>query len=147
MDILQVLKQEHKEVASMLKKLEKTTGRAKKSREQLFSKLNHSLTLHADFEEKFFYPQLKRSAKAKDLVLEAYEEHHVVKFLLSELENLSVIDETWQAKLTVLKENVSHHVKEEEKGLFPKAKTLLGSSKLKALAAQYQEFKEKSNGS
>ena len=145
MEILQVLKQEHKEVAKMLKELLQTTDRAKKTREQIFFKLNHSLTIHANFEEKFFYPELKQSAQTKGMILEAYEEHHILKILLDELQNLSVTDETWSAKLKVLKENVSHHVKEEEKELFPKAKTLLDTSRLKALAQQYQAFKEKSD--
>ena len=144
MNILQMLKEEHKEVAHILEQLDDTTDRAIKTREATFAKLYKALSLHADFEEQFFYPQVKESKEVKDIVLEAYEEHHVVKTLLSELNELAVNDETWHAKLKVLKENVTHHVKEEEDELFPKVKQLVEPTLLEDLAEKYTHFKANS---
>ena len=69
-------------------------------------------------EEEVLYPALKAHPKAKELTLEAYEEHHVVDLVLEELENTPVTDEQWGAKFTVAKENIEHHIEEEEGEMF-----------------------------
>ena len=78
---------------------------------------------HASIEEMVFYPEIRtRLTDDLDMVLEALEEHHVVKWVLSELERMSSTDERYTAKVTVLIESVRHHVKEEERDLFPKVR-------------------------
>ena len=83
------------------------------------------LQVHAGIEEQIFYPAYREASgtkKGEDLTLEAYEEHRVADRLISELRALPNTDETWGAKLKVLKENLEHHIKEEETELFPKVK-------------------------
>src|SRR5918994_1319529 len=105
MDVFQILKEDHKKVSGIFAKLEETTENAVKTREELFTRLKTELDIHAHVEETQFYPVIKR---------EGFEEHHVIKTLLKELEAGDVGSEQWTAKLKVLKENVEHHVEEEE---------------------------------
>jgi iron-sulfur cluster repair protein YtfE (RIC family) len=143
-NILDLLKKDHEKVAKMLEKLADTTENAIKTREEIFAKLAAELSSHEKFEEEVFYPQIKNkteNAETEDLVDEAYQEHHVVDVLLAEMKSLSVDQETWTAKLTVLKENIEHHVDEEENALFPKAKKILNSEELQEMGAQYVQAK------
>lgn len=95
------------------------------------------LTTHAFIEETIFYPAARREVPdTTDHVLESVEEHHVVVWLLSELQNLSPADETFDAKVTVLIENVRHHVEEEEKEWFPLVRKALGRKRLVELGEQ-----------
>lgn len=76
------------------------------------------------------------------MVLEAYEEHYEVKIMLKELDKLALDDERWKARLTVIKENIEHHIKEEENDLFPKIKKLIPAENLEEMAEQLKKFKE-----
>ena len=92
-------------------------------------------------EEEIFYPELKAHPKAKDIVLEAYEEHHVVDLLMGELELLDVQDETWGAKAQVMKENVEHHMEEEEGDMFRKARQVFDTAELEDLGTRMEARK------
>jgi hemerythrin superfamily protein len=94
------------------------------------------LTMHTDIEETIFYPAVRAldTEKAKDMVLEAYEEHHVVKLILKELPKVDPKADTFKAKMTVLKELIAHHVEEEEKEMFPMAERQLGPERSHELA-------------
>ena len=94
------------------------------------------LTLHTMLEETIFYPAVKGidTEEAKDMVLEAYEEHHVVKLLLKEIPKVDPRADSFEAKMTVLKELVEHHVQEEEHEMFPMAERRLGPERSRALA-------------
>ena len=142
MDVYRLLKEDHKKVMSLFNELEDTTERALKTREHLFVNLKMELTLHAEAEEKFFYPRVEEPKATHELTLEAYEEHKVVKTLLAELEADAKNTEEWAAKLKVLKENVEHHVKEEEGELFPKAQIILTDADAEEIAADIEAFKE-----
>ena len=88
-----------------------------------------ALSKHAAIEEQVFYPEVRRAVSSLgDEVLEALEEHHVVKWTLSELEGMTPEDERFQAKVTVLMENVRHHVREEERDLFPQVRKAMSCS-------------------
>lgn len=139
MNIITLLKADHKEVAALLKKLLKS-GPAK-TKESIFSKIYEALTIHAEFEEKTFYPAVKKTAKTKDLILESYVEHDLIKILLSDIRDMSIKDEFWKAKVTVLEEIIKHHVKEEEQDLFVKAKRILDKEQLTIMAEEYLNFK------
>jgi DNA phosphorothioation-dependent restriction protein DptG len=141
MNVFDLLKADHKLVADILEKLEKTTERAVKTRQELFEKLNQELGAHAYAEEKVLYPAVKEIDGARDLGFEAVEEHHVVKILLEELAAMPPDSEVWTAKLAVLKENVSHHVKEEEQELFPKARKAMSREEAEELGARIEEEK------
>jgi hypothetical protein len=94
------------------------------------------LTMHTKIEETIFYPAVRGldTEEAKDMVLEAYEEHHVVKMILKELPKVDPKADNFEAKMTVLKELVEHHVDEEEKEMFPMAERKLGPERSRELA-------------
>jgi hypothetical protein len=133
MDALTLLKQDHDTVKGMLLKLDETTERAEVTRTEGLEKLKQELTVHEAIEEEILYPALIEFAKTKDITLEAYEEHHVVDTIMAELEQTPVDDETWAAKLTVMKENLEHHIEEEEDDMFKKARQVMDEAELEDL--------------
>ena len=141
MDAIAMLKTDHDKVKGLLTELETTTERGVKTRAELFSTIKGELTVHEIIEEEIFYPALKSHPKAKDIVLEAYEEHHVVDLLMSELEELDVSDETWGAKAIVMKENIEHHIEEEEGDMFKQARQVFDRQELEDLGARMAERK------
>lgn len=143
MNAIDLLKEDHEKVTELFEKLEPTTERAVKKREELFEKLRNELEIHAQIEEEIFYPALKESDETRDIVLESYEEHKIVKQLLEEMDTLGKESEEWTAKLTVLKENVEHHVEEEEGEMFKSARKVLSKEQLEDLGAQMEAQKEK----
>ncbi|MEO8438470.1 MAG: hemerythrin domain-containing protein [Chloroflexota bacterium] len=130
MDAIALLKEDHDKVKKLLAELETTTERGVKTRSELFATIKGELTVHEIIEEEIFYPELKAHPKAKDIVLEGYEEHHVVDVLMSELESLDVSDERWGAKAVVMKENIEHHVEEEEGEMFRTARQVFDRAEL-----------------
>ncbi len=143
MDAFELLKSDHKKVTGILEKIDATTERALKTREELFTQLKSELDVHAEIEETIFYPVLKEAEESRDITLEAFEEHRLVKQLLSELDTEAKDDETWTAKFTVLKENIEHHVEEEEGELFKKARKVLSQEEIEELGARMEEAKSK----
>ncbi|MCC6272946.1 MAG: hemerythrin domain-containing protein [Deltaproteobacteria bacterium] len=127
MNPYQLLKEDHKKVKNLFKEYERAGEKAYKTKLQIAREVFHELDVHAAVEEEVFYPEVKAKADAegRKLVAEGYEEHHVVKQLISELQQLKPEDERFDAKFKVLKENVEHHIEEEEKELFPEAKEAL----------------------
>jgi hypothetical protein len=142
MNAFELLKKDHKKVSDLFKQLEETTERAVKTREELFGKLKQELDIHARIEETIFYPAIKEAKETHEITLEAIEEHKVVKQLLSELESLSVSEEEWTAKLKVLKENVEHHVEEEEGEMFKDAQKVLSREQIEELGARLESAKQ-----
>jgi len=130
---IELLLDDHKKVKKLLDELDQTTERGVKTREELFTRIKSELTVHEIIEEEIFYPALKQHPKAEDIVLEGYEEHHVVDVLMGELTSLPYDDETWGAKFTVMKENVEHHVEEEEGDMFVKARQVFDRDELNEL--------------
>jgi len=141
MDAITLLKDDHDKVKRLLSELESTTERGVKTREELYATIKGELTIHETIEEEIFYPALKEHPKAKDLVLEAYEEHHVVDTVMAELESTDVSDETWGAKAKVMKENVEHHIEEEEREMFKQARQVFDREELEELGARMEERK------
>jgi hypothetical protein len=141
-DALKLLKQDHDKVKKLLEEGESTTERAVKTREELFAKIKGELKVHEAIEEEVLYPALKEHAETKDIVLEAYEEHHVVDVILGELERTPVDDETWAAKFTVMKENLEHHIEEEEDEMFKQARQVMDESELGELGDRMASRKE-----
>ena len=141
MDVFALLKADHERVAEMLETIEKTTERAAKGREDTFARLKAELDLHAMIEEEVFYPSLEEAEETRDITLEAYEEHRLVKQLLTELEQEPKNTEEWTAKFTVLKENVEHHVEEEEGEMFKKARQALSKEEIDELTKRVEQAK------
>ena len=140
-NIISLLTADHKEVASMFATLEKSTARSARTRREIFAKLDAALSAHADFEEEQIYPLLEVDKKNRPVAFEAVEEHNQLKRLLVELRELDAADERWMAKLTVLIEDVRHHVKEEEGTLFPRLRAIADSDELVRLGQAYEETK------
>ena len=141
MDALGLLKKDHDAIKKMLGDLEDTTERAVKTREEGFGRLRHSLIVHEQMEEAILYPALKQHAEAKDIVLEAYEEHDVVDKVLGDLEATPFDDESWHAKLKVMSENLHHHIEEEEREMFEQARQIFDREVLEQLGQQMQQIK------
>ena len=142
MDAIALLKADHDKVKKLLNELETTTERGVKTRAELFSTIKGELTLHEIVEEEIFYPVLKAHPKAKDIVLEGYEEHHVVDTVMGEMLDLPVSDETWTAKFSVMKENLEHHIEEEEGEMFKQAKQVFDEDELAQLGEDMEARKE-----
>jgi len=142
MDALTLLKEDHDRVRKILDEGESTTERAEKTRTELFTRLKTELEIHERIEEEIFYPALKEHPRAKELALEGYEEHHVVDQILAELEQTPVTDETWAAKFKVAKENLEHHIEEEEGEMFKAARGAFSRDELENLGRRMAELKQ-----
>jgi hemerythrin superfamily protein len=131
MDAIAMLKDDHRAVEALFKRFEKAGDRAFARKRSLVDKMVEELSRHAAIEEQLFYPTTRATVPGiDDVVLESIEEHHIVKWVLSELENMDPREEAFEAKVTVLIENVRHHVKEEEGDYFPKVRGTLGRKAL-----------------
>jgi hemerythrin superfamily protein len=131
MDAISMLKDDHRTVEALFKRFEKAGDRAFALKRKLVDKMVEELSRHAAVEEQLFYPETRATVPGiDDIVLESIEEHHIVKWVLSELEHMDPRDEAFEAKVTVLIENVRHHVKEEEGDYFPKVRGALGRKAL-----------------
>lgn len=141
MDALKLLQEDHDKVKKILEDLDSTTERGVKTREELFERLRTELDAHELIEEEILYPALKEHPKTRELALEAYEEHHVVDLVMAEIQDVPYDDERWGAKLTVAKENVEHHIEEEEKEMFDQARQVFSEDELVELGERMQARK------
>ena len=139
-----MLKTDHATVKKMFEKEGTLTNKDSEKKASLFNQIAAALEVHAAIEEEIFYPAVKkaRSEHVKDEVREAYEEHKQIKGLLAQVSSITPADETYDMKIKVLKEDVEHHVKEEEGEMFPDAKRFLGESRLVELGAQLEARKQ-----
>ena len=134
MDAITLLKDDHKTVESLFKRFEKAGEGALVEKRAIVDKIIEELSIHAAVEEQLFYPVTRATVPdTEDVALESLEEHHIVKWVLSELEGMQPEDERFDAKVTVLIENVRHHVEEEEGEYFPKVRDELGRNALSDL--------------
>ena len=143
-DAIQLLETDHRRMEDLLKKGEETTTRGVKTRTELLNTLTRELNAHEHIEETVLYPALRSHPVAKDIVLEGYEEHHVADLIVKELHGLARDHEQWGAKFKVLKENIEHHIEEEEDNMFPKARGIFSREELLQLgtlmAGKKKEF-------
>jgi hemerythrin-like domain-containing protein len=129
----ELLREQHREVEHLFARALGTANA--RTRRSAVNEIRRKLENHTAIEEAVFYPAVKLlGERGRDMALEAYEEHHVVKLLLRELPRLEPRSESFQAKMTVLKELVEHHVEEEENEMFPMAERELGSERSRQLA-------------
>ena len=142
MDALDLLEDDHKKVKKLLEELDSTTERGVKTREELFARIKTEMLVHESLEEELLYPALKEHPKSKEVALEGYEEHHVVNEIMGELEETPVDDEKWGAKASVMKENVEHHIEEEENEMFKKARQIFDKEDLEKLGERMEARKK-----
>lgn len=140
MDAVDLLKQDHQEVKKLLREYEDAGGDDEKRR--IARQVIADLMVHERIEEDLFYPAYRKAAdqQGKELVAESKEEHHVVDLIIDELQEVDVGAEDFDAKFKVLKENVEHHIQEEEEKMFPQARRLLGE-RLAELGDEMRELK------
>jgi hemerythrin superfamily protein len=140
MDAFELLKNDHAKVSSIFDKLEPATDAA--TRQQLFAQLKQELDIHAHIEETILYPALKQASETRDITEEAYEEHQEVKDLLAELQATPADSEEWGDMILELRENVEHHVEEEEGEMFTKAREVLSEQQLNEIGARMSAEKQ-----
>jgi hemerythrin-like domain-containing protein len=138
---IELLEADHRRMEDLLKQGEETTARSVKGRTELLNTITTELNVHELIEEKILYPALKSHPEAKDIVLEGYQEHHVADLIVKELHGLARSDERWGAKFSVLKENIEHHIEEEEGEMFKKARSIFSDEQLDALGARMAAMK------
>jgi hemerythrin superfamily protein len=143
-DALKLLKEDHKKVKTLFGEVEGLGDRATTQRKKMFQQIDRELTVHSQIEEAIFYPEFRSRANGeeKEEVLEAYEEHNIVKNLIHELEDLDPKDETYKPKLSVLQELVQHHVKEEETTMFKMARELFDKQELEEIGERLTQAKQ-----
>ncbi len=131
MDAITLLRNDHKTVEALFKRFEKAGDSAYVEKRQIVDRIIEELAVHASIEEQIFYPAARTLVPGtEDIALESLEEHHIVKWVLSELEGLDAKAERFDAKVTVLIENVRHHVEEEQTEFFPKVRDALSRTQL-----------------
>jgi hemerythrin-like domain-containing protein len=142
MDALTLLKEDHDRIKPLLAEIRETTERAEKTRSELFSRIKEELTVHEIIEEEIFYPALKEHPRAKDIVLEGYEEHDVVSRLMGELDGMNATDEQFGPKAKVMAENIEHHIEEEEGEMFKQARQVFEAEELEELGERMARRKQ-----
>ena len=136
-DAIVLLKNDHKEVKKLFRQFEKAGDSATVAKGEIVRRIIEMLTVHTYLENEIMYPQVRRLLpEVEDDVLESYEEHHVADVLCMELWSMDPTDERFDAKTTVLIENVEHHIQEEEDEWFPKVRDGLGRKKLQEIGQQ-----------
>jgi hemerythrin superfamily protein len=136
-----ILTEDHANVRKMFKQFEKMKDKAGESEKvELVERICDELTLHTEVEEEIFYPAAREAMEDHDLLDEAEVEHASAKELIAQLRSMQPGDELYDAKVTVLGEYVEHHVKEEEKEMFPKARK--AKMDLEELGEQINQRKE-----
>lgn len=139
MDAITLLRNDHKTVKNLFAQFEKTGKKAEKTKRDLADKIIEELAVHAAIEEQIFYPAVRESVPdAEDTVLEGLEEHHIVKWTLSELNGMEPDHERFDAKVKVLIESVRHHMEEEEGEMFPEVRKALGRKRLSEIGEQME---------
>jgi hemerythrin superfamily protein len=143
MDAITLLRDDHQAVEQLFKRFEKAGDRAYSEKRRIVDNIIELLSIHAAIEEQVFYPVARATVPdTEDITLESLEEHHIVKWLLSELVDLDPQHERFDAKVTVLMENVRHHVQEEQDEFFPKVRDALTRSALADLGQALADAKK-----
>jgi hemerythrin superfamily protein len=145
MDAIKLLKADHRTVEGLFKKYESLGPRAMKGRRDVVDRIIRELSVHSAIEETVFYPTVRTAVKdgqIQETVLESLEEHHVVKWTLSELEKMDAGHERFHPKVQVLMESVRHHVQEEEQELFPKVAKAFKPQRLREMGEAMEAAKK-----
>jgi hemerythrin superfamily protein len=141
-DAIVMLKEDHREVKKLFRNFEKAGEKATAEKGRIVTAIIEALTVHTYLENEVMYPEVRALLPDLDQdVLESYEEHHVADVLCAELAAMRPEDEHFDAKTTVLIENVTHHIEEEEQDWFPKVRAGLSRKQLQDLGARMAELR------
>ena len=143
-DAIVILKADHKEIRDLFREFQAAGDKAVKTKEKIAGQIIELLTVHTYIENEVMYPEVCAwLPDLKDDVLESYEEHHVADVLCMELTGIPAGAERFDAKATVLIENVTHHIEDEEQDWFPKVRAGLGRKQLQELGAKLEQARKK----
>jgi hemerythrin superfamily protein len=143
-DAIVLLKEDHKEIRKLFREFQDAGENATKTKGKVVERILEALTVHTYIENECMYPEVRKlMPEVEDDILESYEEHHVADILCMELAMMSPDAEHFDAKTTVLIENVTHHMDEEEQDWFPKVRAGLGRKQLQEMGARMLELKKK----
>lgn len=144
-DAIVMLKNDHKQIKRLFREFERAGDGALKTKAAIVDRILEALTIHTYIENEGMYPAVREALPdLEDDVLESYEEHHVADVLCMELATMSPDNERFEAKVTVLIENVEHHIKEEEEEWFPKVREGLGRTRLQQIGIDLERLRAKS---
>jgi hemerythrin superfamily protein len=142
-DAIVLLKDDHKEINKLFRDFESAGENAHKSKGKIVHRIIEALTVHTYMENEVMYPRVRElMPELEQDILESYEEHHVADLLVMELYGMSPEDERFDAKTTVLIENVRHHIEEEEDEWFPKVREGLGRKALQEIGEEMLAARE-----
>ena len=142
-DAIVLLKEDHQEVRKQFRAFRKP-GQTPVQKQGTVDRILELLTVHTYIENEVMYPEVRKLLPdLDDDILESYEEHHVADVLCMELVTMKPSDEHFEAKTTVLIENVTHHMDEEEQEWFPKVRENLGRKQLQEIGARMLEVRKK----
>lgn len=143
-DAIVILKDDHKAIKKLFNEFRSAGPNAAKKKADTVGRIIEALTVHTYIENEGMYPAVRKAVpEVEDDILESYEEHHVADLLVMELVAMSPADERFDAKTTVLIENVEHHIQEEETEWFPEVRKTLGRKELQRIGEHLLELKAK----
>ena len=143
-DAIVLLKADHKDIRNLFRKFQAAGDKAVKKKEKIAGQIIELLTVHTYIENEVMYPEVcALLPDLKEDVLESYEEHHIADVLCMELAAMPAGAERFDAKVSVLIENVTHHIEEEEQDWFPKVREGLSRTQLREIGAELAEAKER----
>jgi hemerythrin superfamily protein len=144
---IDLLKDDHDKIKKLMTDGQQKGEDEPKSRRRIFEEIKRDMTVHEQIEEQIFYPALRSHPKAKGMVLEGIEEHNVVDSIMGDLEITEPDDEYWGAKFKVMKEDIEHHIGDEENEMFPTAKQIFSTDELDELGTRMQQMKQAATAS
>ena len=143
-DAIVLLKEDHKLMRKLFTQFQKAGENARATKDRLARQIIEELTVHTYLENECMYPEVRKLLpEVEDDILESYEEHHVADLLVFELFTMDAGDERFVPKMTVLIENVKHHMEEEEDEWFPKVREGLGRKQLGEIGDRMVAMKKK----
>jgi hemerythrin superfamily protein len=141
-DAIVILKDDHKTIKKLFREFQAAGENATVTKGRIVARIIEELTVHTYLENEVMYPEVRKMLPdLEEDVLESYEEHHVADVLSAELSAMAADDERFDAKTTVLIENVTHHIEEEERDWFPQVREGLSRKQLQELGARMTELR------
>ncbi len=141
MNAIDMLKQQHREVEELFEEFEQAGEGARKTKERVCQEIGDALAIHATIEERIFYPESKQD-NTEEILRESVEEHLAMKKLLADIMQSELEDPQYVAKMKVLKEQVEHHVEEEERELFPLVSKSCSKEEIEDMGSRMEELAE-----
>lgn len=140
MDAIKLLKEDHDKVKGYFKQVKNTESKDEKK--QLYKKIREEIDVHTHIEEQIFYPTIRKKEGLEDIVKEGVQEHHQADLFIREIDDLVDDSEKFEPKLKVVMESVEHHIKEEEKEMFPKVREKFSETELNELGEKMKAEKK-----